>query len=56
MKRSIKMAFLTLMAPLVTLTYAIDKMGDGKAQAFNSWLKELLENIPAIFSTLIIFH
>lgn len=40
MKRSIKMAFLTLMAPLVTLTYAIDKMGDGKAQAFNAWLKE----------------
>lgn len=42
MKRSIKMAFLTLMAPLVTLTYAIDKMGDGKAQAFNSWLKEYI--------------
>ena len=42
MKRTIKMAFLTLMAPLVTLTYAIDKMGDGKAQAFNSWLKEYI--------------
>ena len=38
------MAFLTLMAPLVTLTYPIDKMGDGKAQAFNMWLKEYVFN------------
>lgn len=40
-KRVITMAFLTLMAPLVTLTYPIDKMGDGKAQAFNMWLKSM---------------
>ena len=40
MKRAITLAFLTLMAPLVTLTYPIDKMGDGKAQAFNAWFKE----------------
>ena len=44
MKRAITMAFLTLMAPLVTLTYPIDKMGDGKAQAFNMWLKEYIFN------------
>lgn len=43
-KRAITMAFLTLMAPLVTLTYPIDKMGDGKAQAFNMWLKEFAFN------------
>lgn len=43
-KRVITMAFLTLMAPLVTLTYPIDKMGDGKAQAFNMWLKEYVFN------------
>ena len=44
MKRAITMAFLTLMAPLVTLTYPIDKMGDGKSQAFNMWLKEYIFN------------
>lgn len=43
-KRTITMAFLTLIAPLVTLTYPIDKMGDGKAQAFNMWLKEYVYN------------
>lgn len=44
MKRAITLAFLTLMAPLVTLTYPIDKMGDGKAQAFNAWFKEFAYN------------
>lgn len=44
MKRAITLAFLTLMAPLVTLTYPIDKMGDGKAQAFNVWFKEFAYN------------
>lgn len=40
MKRTITMAFLTIIAPLVAMTYPIDKMNDGKAQAFNAWLKE----------------
>ena len=40
LKRVLMMAFLTIIAPLVSLTYPIDKMGDGKAQAFNMWLKE----------------
>lgn len=43
-KRAITMAFLTLMAPIVSLTYPIDKMNDGKAQAFNMWLKEYTFN------------
>ena len=43
-KRAITLAFLTLIAPLVTLTYPIDKMNDGKAQAFNAWLKEFVFN------------
>lgn len=43
-KRAITMAFLTLMAPVVALTYPIDKMNDGKAQAFNMWLKEFIFN------------
>lgn len=40
LKRVLTMAFLTIIAPLVALTYPIDKIGDGKAQAFNMWLKE----------------
>lgn len=39
------MAFLTLMAPVVAITYPIDKLGDGKAQAFNMWLKEYIFNL-----------
>lgn len=38
------MAFLTLIAPMVALTYPIDKVSDGKAQAFNMWLKEFTYN------------
>ncbi len=44
LKRAITMAFLTLMAPLVAITYPIDKMRDGQAQAFNMWLKEFVFN------------
>ena len=36
------MMFLTLVAPLVALTYPIDKLNDGKAQAFNTWIKEYI--------------
>lgn len=42
MKRLITMMFLTIIAPLVAMTYPIDKMNDGKAQAFNAWLKEYI--------------
>ena len=44
-KRVVTMAFLTLMAPMVALTYPLDKIRDGKAQAFNSWFKEYLFNL-----------
>lgn len=44
LKRMIIMAFLTLIAPLIALTYPIDKVGDGKAQGFDMWLKEYLYN------------
>ena len=44
LKRLLMMAFLTIIAPLVALTYPIDKMGDGKAQAFSMWLKEYVYN------------
>lgn len=42
MKRLITLMFLTIIAPLVAMTYPIDKMNDGKAQAFNAWLKEYI--------------
>lgn len=44
-KRVVYMAFLTLIAPLVALTYPIDKMNDGQAQAFNAWFKEYIFNL-----------
>lgn len=45
LKRMITVGFLVIIAPLITITYSIDKMGDGKAQALNTWLKELTYNI-----------
>ena len=44
LKRVLNMAFLTLIAPIVALTYPIDKMNDGTAQGFNMWLKEYTFN------------
>ena len=43
-KRAITMAFLTLMAPLIAITYPIDKISDGKAQAFGIWFREFVFN------------
>lgn len=44
-KRMLTVGFLILISPLVTVTYAIDKMGDSKSQALNTWLKEFVYNI-----------
>ena len=44
-KRFLYMAFLTMIAPLVALTYPIDKAGDAKAQAFNMWFKEYVMHL-----------
>ena len=45
LKRVLYMAFLTMIAPLVALTYPIDKISDGQAQGFNRWLKEYIFNL-----------
>lgn len=45
LKRVLYMAFLTIISPLVAMTYSIDKIADGKAQAFNMWLKEYIFNL-----------
>ncbi len=44
-KRLITVGFLILIAPLITVTYPIDKLGDGKAQAFSVWLNEMMMNV-----------
>ena len=44
-KRMLTVAFLTMIAPLICITYSIDKIGDGKSQALNTWTKEYMYNI-----------
>lgn len=43
-KRTIYIVFLTMIAPLVAVTYPIDKEKDGKSQAFDMWMKEYFFN------------
>ena len=38
--RLITMAFLVTIAPFVTVSYSLDKAGDGQAQALKTWLSE----------------
>lgn len=45
LKRVLYMAFLTLIAPMVALTYCIDKINDGQAQGFNKWFREYVFNL-----------
>ena len=42
LKRLLMLAFFTIIAPTVALTYPLDKIKDGKAQAFNYWFKEYM--------------
>lgn len=44
-KRMLTVAFLIIIAPIITVTYSIDKIGDGKSQALNTWLKEFMYNV-----------
>ena len=44
-KRMITVAFLILISPIITITYSIDKAGNGKAEAFSTWLREFLHNV-----------
>lgn len=43
-KRLLTMGFLVMIAPLITVTYAIDKAGDGRAQAYETWKKMFISN------------
>ena len=56
LKRVLNMAFLTLVAPIVALTYPIDKMNDGKAQGFEMWLKEYTFNALLQILHFLLYH
>lgn len=45
MKRLLMVGLLIIVSPLITITYSIDKAGDGKAQVFSSWMKEFIVNV-----------
>ena len=44
-KRAFMIAFLITIFPLVAMSYAIDKLGDKKAQSFGIWFKEYTVNV-----------
>ena len=45
LRRVLYMAFLTLIAPIVAVTYPIDKINDGSAQGFSRWFREYIFNL-----------
>lgn len=44
-KRAVLISFLVLLAPITAITYPLDKISDGKAQAFNFWFREFFYNV-----------
>lgn len=44
-KRLLMIGLLITISPLITITYPIDKAGDGKAQVFSFWLREFIMNV-----------
>lgn len=45
MKRTFTVFFLVVISPLITVTFPIDKLDNGKAEAFEKWLKEFVINV-----------
>lgn len=43
--RVLKIFILTIVSPLMCVTYPIDTIGDGKAQGFNNWLRRMMMEI-----------
>ena len=43
--RALTLIFLVLLAPITCITYPIDKISDGKAQAYDMWFKEFLYQV-----------
>lgn len=44
-KRMLIIGFLIMIAPIITITYSMDRAGDGKAQALNNWMREFFMNV-----------
>ena len=44
-KRILSVGLMTIISPIVCITYPIDSISDGKAQGFNRWFKELMADI-----------
>lgn len=44
-KRMLTISLLTFIAPLITTTYAIDKIGDKKSQVLDTWIREYAYNV-----------
>lgn len=44
-RRVFTIGFLIAISPLITITYSIDKLGDQKSQALDTWLKEFIFNV-----------
>ncbi|MBR6033560.1 MAG: hypothetical protein IKP28_02305 [Clostridia bacterium] len=44
-KRKITICLLITISPLISVSYAIDKVGNNKAEILNTWLKEFLYNV-----------
>lgn len=43
--RVLKIFILTIVSPLMCVTYPIDAMGDGRAQGFNNWFRRIMMEI-----------
>ena len=44
-KRMLITSFLVIIAPLVTISYSIDKIGNNRSEILNQWLKEFCYNV-----------
>lgn len=44
-KRYITVLFLIMIAPLISITYSADKIGNNKSEILNTWLREFLYNV-----------
>ena len=43
--RMVNLYYLVVISPLVSITYSLDKIKDSRAQAFNSWLNKIINEI-----------
>lgn len=55
LRRMITVSFLVIVAPLITLTYPIDKAGDGRSQILNNWMREFISDVLIQFFHCVIY-